>query len=129
MMLRVKLHEINTVRRIGIRVCRPSAIPALAALTIIIAVGPAAIAHLLGADVSIVFTLALIFYMPGMFAPALFGWRYLGQVEQEAGKGVRDALVARYAGVRPGEPVPFTLRQVISDVRAAEQPRPGQLRA
>jgi|GEM_PF-2751481 len=124
MPLRTTLSELNTVRRIGIRVCRPSAIPMLAALTIIISVGPAAIAQMLGADMKIVFVLAVAFYMPGMFAPALLGWRYLKQVEREFGKSVRKSLVARYAGIRPGAPVPFTLQQVIDDVRA--QSGPGQ---
>lgn len=116
------LSELNTVRRIGIRVCRPSAIPTLAALTIIISVGPAAIVQMLGADVKTVFALAVAFYIPGMFAPALIGWRYLKQVEREFGKPVRESLVARYAGIRPGAPVPFTLPQVIDDVRTQSGP-------
>ncbi len=112
--------NLNTTRRIGIRTVGALGVLAIITLTLMVAAGPAGVAHALGAESKITFAIAFLSYPLSMFTPALLGWRYLRQVEREYGKSVRVELMARFVHVRPGEPVSFTLQQIIDDVRATE---------
>lgn len=113
--------NLNTIRRIGIRTVSALGFLAILTLTLMVAVGPAGAAHALGAESKITFAIAFLSYPLSMFTPALLGWRYLRQVEREFGKPVRAELMARFVHVRPGKPVPFTLQQIIDDVRETER--------